>query len=172
MREVSFSDKDRPLRHDVSELGAIVGAVLREQCGEALFAAVEEARTSAIRRRGGEAGADDDLARAVATLDPERAEELVRGFATYFQVVNLAEQIHNGLTLIHPEFTAQKIHCLNTVGAFINRRNPAVPQQLFNRVFFDIPVSAVYLNCQVANIQGPVTDIPLCDRYQQINKTA
>ena len=94
MRNVSFSDKDLPLRQDVSELGAIVGAVLREQCGEGLFSAVEEARTSAIRRRGGEHGADADLARAVAGLDPARAEELVRGFATYFQVVNLAEQIH------------------------------------------------------------------------------
>lgn len=94
MRDVSFSEKDRPLRQDVSELGAIVGAVLREQCGEALFAAVESARTSAIRRRSGEEGADGDLAEAVSQLGPERAEELVRGFATYFQVVNLAEQTH------------------------------------------------------------------------------
>ena len=94
MRDVTFSDKDRPLRHDVSELGAVVGSVLREQCGEALFQAVEDARGAAIRRRGGEVSAEAELVDAVAALDPERAEELVRGFATYFQVVNLAEQVH------------------------------------------------------------------------------
>ena len=94
MREVTFSDKDRPLRHDVSELGAIVGSVLREQCGDALFQAVEDARGAAIRRRGGDDHAESELVDSVGGLDPERAEELVRGFATYFQVVNLAEQIH------------------------------------------------------------------------------
>lgn len=94
MREVIFSDKDLPLRQDVSELGAIVGAVLREQCGELLYDAVESARKAAIKRRQGDASAEAELIDAVGALDPKRAEELVRGFATYFQVVNLAEQVH------------------------------------------------------------------------------
>ncbi|MFT6396549.1 MAG: phosphoenolpyruvate carboxylase [Bradymonadia bacterium] len=94
MREVIFSDKDLPLRHDVSELGAIVGSVLREQCGELLYEAVETARKAAIRRRQGDDSAEAELVDAVGALDPKRAEELVRGFATYFQVVNLAEQVH------------------------------------------------------------------------------
>lgn len=74
-------------------LGALVGDMLREQCGERLFAQVEAARTAAIARREGR---DDGkaLVAALTGLEPEAARRLVRGFATYFRMVNLAEQVH------------------------------------------------------------------------------
>jgi phosphoenolpyruvate carboxylase len=49
---------------------------------------VENARHAAI------AGADDELHALVRDLPPRDAELLVRAFATYFEVVNLAERIH------------------------------------------------------------------------------
>lgn len=107
-RQIEFPDKDQPLRDDVSVLGALVGEVIREQCGAALYQAVESARVAAIRRRE-EPSAEDELAEALA-LAPEQApcwddahpgelapayvERLVRSFSTYFQVVNLAEKTH------------------------------------------------------------------------------
>ncbi len=107
-RKIEFPDKDQPLRDDVSVLGALVGEVIREQCGAALFQAVESARVAAIRRRE-LPGAEGDLAEALARppegapcwdgepsgqLSPAYVERLVRSFSTYFQVVNLAEKIH------------------------------------------------------------------------------
>jgi phosphoenolpyruvate carboxylase len=71
-----------------------VGAVIREQGGDELFAKVEGARVAAIRRREGEAAADGELQALVGALSPRDAGELVRGFATYFAVVNLAERIN------------------------------------------------------------------------------
>ena len=92
-REIRFAEKDAALRDDVRTLGALVGDVIREQGGEALFQRVEAARVAAIRRREGEA-AEAELEAAVGALGPQDAAELVHGFATYFEVVNLAERVH------------------------------------------------------------------------------
>src|SRR5467141_5358931 len=87
-RDVEFAPKDAQLRDDVRTLGALVGDVLREQCGDAFFQLVERARHAAI------AGADDELQALMKGLPPRDAETLVRAFSTYFEVVNLAERIH------------------------------------------------------------------------------
>ena len=71
-----------------------MGAVIREQGGDELFEKVEGARVAAIRRREGESSADTELQTLVGALSPRDAGELVRGFATYFSVVNLAERIN------------------------------------------------------------------------------
>ena len=71
-----------------------MGAVIREQGGDELFEKVEGARVAAIRRREGEPAADGELQALVGALSPRDAGELVRGFATYFTVVNLAERIN------------------------------------------------------------------------------
>src|SRR5256885_13025580 len=87
-RDVEFAPKDAQLRDDVRTLGALVGDVLREQCGDAFFELVERARHAAI------ASADDELHALVRGLATRDAETLIRAFATYFEVVNLAERIH------------------------------------------------------------------------------
>ena len=92
--DIFFSKKDEPLRADVRELGAMVGDVIREQGGAALFDAVETARRTAIRRREGDADAETELARLIRGRTPEDAAQLVRSFAMYFRAVNRAEQVH------------------------------------------------------------------------------
>ncbi|MEM1203651.1 MAG: phosphoenolpyruvate carboxylase [Acidobacteriota bacterium] len=99
-REIEFEEKDRPLRDDVSILGALVGDVIRDQGGDALFDLVETARRRAIHRRESSADSSEGkpggpgLVSVVADLDPRQAGLLVRSFLTYFRVVNLAEQVH------------------------------------------------------------------------------
>lgn len=92
-REPEFLPPDGPLREDVSRLGAMVGRMLAEQGGAALFERVEQVRTAAIRRRR-EGAPVDELAGSLAGLDAAHAEALARAFATYFQAVNTAEQVH------------------------------------------------------------------------------
>ncbi|MEX0899393.1 MAG: phosphoenolpyruvate carboxylase [Gammaproteobacteria bacterium] len=82
------------LRRDVSELGALVGDVLREQGGDAFFERVERVRTLAIARRDGDADAAQALREITTDLSAGDAADLVRAFSTYFEVVNLAERIH------------------------------------------------------------------------------
>lgn len=93
MREVSFPEKDRPLRDDVSMLGALVGDVLREQAGDDLFECVERLRAAAIAAR--EKGQVDSAAEAILDrLDSSESREVARAFSAYFQAVNLAERVH------------------------------------------------------------------------------
>ena len=85
-------------------LGTLLGQVLREQPGNALFGAVESLRRTAIARR--EADAKKDLAAAQSHLqqaqaltheiaaDARTAFFLARAFAFYFELINLAETNH------------------------------------------------------------------------------
>jgi phosphoenolpyruvate carboxylase len=93
-RDIQFADKDAALRDDVHTLGALVGEVIREQGGEALFRRVEQARLAAIHRREAAQGDEGALEAAVRGLGPLEAADLVHGFGAYFDVVNLAERVH------------------------------------------------------------------------------
>ena len=93
-REIEFSDKDIALREDVTLLGAMVGELLQEQVGQDLFDQVEAVRRAAIQRRQGEIAGEQQLVDLLGGLDTGNAEQLVRAFTSYFQVVNLAERVH------------------------------------------------------------------------------
>lgn len=91
--DIHFSPTDQPLREDVRVLGALVGRMLAAQCGADFLAEVEAIRRQAIERRENRAPLDV-LAGPLAARDPQQAEDLVRAFSTYFQVVNIAERVH------------------------------------------------------------------------------
>ncbi|MGB5621226.1 MAG: phosphoenolpyruvate carboxylase [Gammaproteobacteria bacterium] len=90
-KELRFSPKDKALRRDVGRLGALVGDLIREQCGEPMFELVETVRQASIRNREADNGALTDVP---ADLDAKSETDLIRAFSTYFQVVNLAERVH------------------------------------------------------------------------------
>lgn len=94
--------KEAPLRRDVRSLGTLLGAVLREQAGDDLFAQVEALRQGTIARRDAEARGDESQAARHATaalalvhsLPIDQATLLTRAFAFYFELINLAETNH------------------------------------------------------------------------------
>jgi phosphoenolpyruvate carboxylase len=92
--DIHFPLKDAALREDVHVLGGLVGEVLRDQGGDALFEAVEGDRQTAIGRRSGDV--DDALQLTMRTRNREahQAQDLVRAFSTWFQMVNMAEKVH------------------------------------------------------------------------------
>jgi len=91
---ITFPARHNPLREDIHVLGQLMGEVLREQGGEELLSLVDQDRLTAIRWRGGVAGAAEALAVRVRGRPPRLARELVRAFSTYFQLVNVAEKVH------------------------------------------------------------------------------
>ena len=93
-QDIIFEDKDQALRDDVRTLGAMVGQLIEEQGGEALFEFVEDARIRSIRRREENEKPGEELAALVYGLDPEFALSVIRSFSTYFQMVNTAEKVH------------------------------------------------------------------------------
>ena len=91
---IFFPLKDAALRDDVHTLGELVGDVLKDQCGQPLFDLVEGDRHAAIGRRQGEPEAAIELVVRTQGRAPAEAQQLIRAFSTWFQVVNLAEKVH------------------------------------------------------------------------------
>ncbi|HEX8798127.1 MAG TPA: phosphoenolpyruvate carboxylase, partial [Terriglobales bacterium] len=106
MRELtanrSEAVRDTPLRRDVRSLGTLLGRVLMEQAGNALFETVEKLRRLLIEHREKAASATSDgdealLERAkstVASLNVGTAYRVSKAFAAYFELTNLAETNH------------------------------------------------------------------------------
>jgi phosphoenolpyruvate carboxylase len=80
------------LRRDVRLLGDLLGQVLVEQEDETLLDDVERVRALARAARSGEP--HEELRAAVAALPLERQTSVLRAFALYFQLANVAEQHH------------------------------------------------------------------------------
>lgn len=96
--------KDLPLREDIRLLGRLLGDAVRDQEGESVFALVEQTRQAAIRfAREGRA---DDRARLHALLDtlpPPVMLNVVRAFAYFLQLANIAEDTHRARRRRHHE---------------------------------------------------------------------
>jgi phosphoenolpyruvate carboxylase len=84
-------DRDR-LSEQIHLLGDLLGQTIVEQEGEALFDLVEEVRALAKSHRAGDEAAGERLLRRVETLPLPEARGVVKAFATYFQLVNIAEE--------------------------------------------------------------------------------
>lgn len=82
------SDAQRPLRRDIRLLGDLLGQVLLEQEGQALFDIEERVRQTS---RQGDFAAVQAI---VSSLSLDEQARLVRAFSLYFQLTNLAEQHH------------------------------------------------------------------------------
>jgi phosphoenolpyruvate carboxylase len=92
--DIQFPARHSALRDDVHVLGALVGAVLKEQGGEALFELVEKDRRLSIRRRAGDQEAAAELSVQLRGRAPQVARDLARAFSSWFRAVNLAEKVH------------------------------------------------------------------------------
>jgi phosphoenolpyruvate carboxylase len=88
-------DKDQPLFEDIRYLGRLLGDVVREQEGDAVFDVVETIRQTAVRFRR-----EDDRADALAlekqlrALSPAETVSVVRAFSYFSHLANIAEDRH------------------------------------------------------------------------------
>jgi phosphoenolpyruvate carboxylase len=83
---------DSRLRRDVRLLGDVLGRVLVEQEGEELLEAEERIRL--LSRQAREGAPRLELRDAVRRLELKEQASVIRAFAIYFQLVNIAEQHH------------------------------------------------------------------------------
>jgi phosphoenolpyruvate carboxylase len=85
---------DSALRGNVRLLGNLLGRVLVEQEGEPLLELEERIRSLARAGRQGDATASIELSETVHALPPAEQATVLRAFALYFQLANIAEQHH------------------------------------------------------------------------------
>jgi phosphoenolpyruvate carboxylase len=87
--------KTRPLRRNIRMLGNLLGEVIAEQEGQDVFDLEEEirSRTKNLRRRPS-TSIRRQLHELIRRMTPAMMIPILRAFATYFQLVNTAEQHH------------------------------------------------------------------------------
>ncbi|MBC8098243.1 MAG: phosphoenolpyruvate carboxylase, partial [Armatimonadetes bacterium] len=111
------------LSKDIRYLGDLLGDIIREQQGDAALALVEAIRGAAKARRSGDASATTTLTESIAALSLQDKRVLVKAFANYFQLINIAEDLQRIRTLRDRELTgtlnetiASAVHELHTRG--------------------------------------------------------
>ena len=82
------------LSQTIHLLGDLLGQVLSELESPAIFDTEEHIRSEAKARRSGDPKAARRLQKAVSNLRPDEARAVAAAFATYFDLVNLAEENH------------------------------------------------------------------------------
>ncbi|MCC2972297.1 phosphoenolpyruvate carboxylase [Massilia sp. IC2-476] len=89
-------DKDAPLKEDIRLLGRLLGDVLREQEGEAVFEVVETVRQTAVRfRRDADPQAGAELTTLLHKLTRDQTISVVRAFSYFSHLANIAEDQHH-----------------------------------------------------------------------------
>lgn len=93
--ELMQSSKDIPLRRDVKFLGHILYDVLVMQGGQELLNHVEKIRELTKELRASfQPEVLERCKEEIQQLSPEMRRDVIRAFAIYFQLVNIAEQNH------------------------------------------------------------------------------
>ncbi|MFC5430993.1 phosphoenolpyruvate carboxylase [Paraburkholderia denitrificans] len=88
-------DKDQPLFEDIRFLGRLLGEVVREQEGDAVYDVVETIRQTAVRfRREDDNAAALTLDKQLRALSPEQTVSVVRAFSYFSHLANIAEDRH------------------------------------------------------------------------------
>ena len=89
-------DKDRPLTEDIRLLGRILGDVIREQEGAAVYEIVEKVRKLSVAfRRHADSQAESDLKKLLKSLSNEHTVSVIRAFTYFSHLANLAEDRHH-----------------------------------------------------------------------------
>ena len=93
---VRSEERHASLRRDIRLLGELLGETLARQEGEGLLRLVEEVRAASKAVRGAPwaEGAGAELAELLGAVEAPTALRLARAFAAYFQLANIAEQVH------------------------------------------------------------------------------
>jgi phosphoenolpyruvate carboxylase len=88
-------ESESALRRDIRILGNLLGEVVVSQCGQEVLDLVEKVRAAAkdLRRQGTEECRENFRA-TIREIPAVYRQEVIRAFALYFQLVNLAEQSH------------------------------------------------------------------------------
>ncbi|MFC6311736.1 phosphoenolpyruvate carboxylase, partial [Paraburkholderia dipogonis] len=171
-------DKDHPLFQDIRYLGRLLGDVLREQEGDAVFDVVETIRQNAVRfRREDDSAAAQTLDKKLRSLSPEQTVSVVRAFSYFSHLANIAEDRHrNRRHRIHAlaGSTSQPGTIAHALERLVEANAAATPvlQQFFNDALIVPVLTAHPTEVQRKSILDAQHDVArlLAERDQQLTE--
>lgn len=91
-QSASKSPESTPLREDIRNLGKVLGDVIRESDGTAVYDVIEKLRRAAVKnRREGDGEKNDVLKHLIAQLKDGDVTPVVRAFSYFLHLSNIAE---------------------------------------------------------------------------------
>ena len=137
-----------PLWRDIDFLGKMLEDVILTHAGETVLKAVEHTReTTAQLRQKHQPHLEKQFLQWIKTLDLRTATRVIRAFALYFQLVNLAEEVHRIRRKRHyenmPDHAPQK-GSLEEIALKLSARGVTPPevQKLLNHLSIEIVLTA------------------------------
>lgn len=95
-KSVRKNDKDQPLIADIRLLGRILGDIIREQEGVAVYELIEQVRQLSVAfRRDHDHEADKALKKLLKGLSTDQTVSVIRAFTYFSHLANLAEDRHH-----------------------------------------------------------------------------
>ena len=89
------SEKDKPFKQDIKELGMLLGNVIIAQEDRELFDVVERLRSLTKEfRHNASPKASIEIKKIINSFSVERAYKVVRAFSVYFILINAAYEVH------------------------------------------------------------------------------
>lgn len=105
--EKTIDEQIAPLRADIRRLGNLLGAIIKEQEGEAIFNLVEQVRADAKARRVGDTEAAERLKATIRATNIHQKRMLIKAFGNYLQLINIAEDQHRIRTIRERELAGR-----------------------------------------------------------------
>lgn len=140
---------DRRLRELVKLVGSLIGEVVAGQEGPEAYAAIETLRKGFITlRETADARLEPRLDAVIDGLDPTRASVVIRGFSSYFALVNIVEEAVRGIERraapggAYPRSFAETIAALKAAGTSFDALVAALSRIEFLPVFTAHPTEA------------------------------
>jgi phosphoenolpyruvate carboxylase len=138
---------DDQLRREIDFLGRTFGDVIRRFEGEDAFNLIEEVRRLARHFTSGEAAAGEELHQLLEKLPLEELRIVVRGFSTFLELANLAEDRQRLRTLRRREAEAHPQPYRESIQEAIaslrhSGRSDAEVQSLLDRIYVELVFTA------------------------------
>ncbi|UOF89756.1 phosphoenolpyruvate carboxylase [Fodinisporobacter ferrooxydans] len=139
-----FSAPSTPLRRDVRILGHLLGDVMQQQEGKELLDLVEEIRQLAKRMRSDFSPAvRQEFQQKIAAIPMDKRRHVIRAFAIYFQLVNIAEQNHRVRRKREYELTNDKPQRDSLEQTIADLKTAGVTEEEVVQMFADMRINLV-----------------------------
>lgn len=158
---VSKTNSSNLLRRDVRFLGNILGDVLVHQGGNELLNIVEKIRElSKSLRAGYIPELYDEFKRVITSLNPEIRHQVIRAFAIYFQLVNIAEQNHRvRRKRDYERMAGESIQPGSIEGVILSLKENKVPYEEVQRIIAGISLELVMTAHPTEAMRRAILDI-------------
>jgi len=139
------NDKTKPLRRNVRMLGNLLGEVIAEQEGKETLDLEERIRllTKKMRQHPSRS-TERNIRTLIGTLSPGSMQRILRAFAVYFQLVNIAEQHHRIQRLRAYHLRSPKRSAPGSLDNTIRLLSKSVPKEAFARYLQTLNIAPVF----------------------------